>query len=130
MIIDSSAIVAVFFREPGFEKLLDQLASAAAAGIGTPTLVETGIVLTARMGKDARTLVSRFVEEFEIQTIPFGEHHWREAVSAYARFGRGRHPAALNFGDCMTYSVARLSDQPLLFVGDDFTETDLRPALS
>lgn len=60
--------------------------------------------------------------------VPFGEDHWRQAAEAYARFGRGRHKAALNFGDCLSYAVARLADQPLLCVGDDFARTDLAPA--
>ena len=57
--------------------------------------------------------------------MPFGEAHWREALAAYRRFGRGRHRANLNFGDCLSYAVARLAGEPLLFVGDDFAATDL-----
>ncbi len=125
MIVDSSAIVAIVFKEPGFEELIDKLVQSDVLGIGAPTLVETGIVLTARLGSDARSLMSRFLQEFEVQIVPFGEPHWREAISAYIRFGKGRHPAALNFGDCLTYSVAKLTGQPLLFIGDDFTRTDL-----
>ena len=59
------------------------------------------------------------------QEIPFGEIHWRESVEAYRRFGKGRHPASLNFGDCMTYAVAILTGEPLLFVGSDFSKTDV-----
>ena len=66
-----------------------------------------------------------FIAEFRVVSIPFGADHWREAVAAYSRFGRGRSPAALNFGDCLSYAVARLSGEPLLCVGDDFTRTDL-----
>jgi ribonuclease VapC len=57
--------------------------------------------------------------------VPFGEDHWPVAVDAYARFGNGRHPASLNFGDCLTYAVARLAEQPLICVGDDFAKTGL-----
>ena len=63
-----------------------------------------------------------------MQEVPFGELHWREAVDAYRRYGKGRHPAALNFGDCMTYAVASLAGEPLLFIGEDFSLTDLEPA--
>jgi ribonuclease VapC len=63
-----------------------------------------------------------------IDEVPFGESHWKEAVGAYLRFGKGRHKAQLNFGDCLTYAVARLADEPLLFTGSDFTETDLQLA--
>jgi len=62
--------------------------------------------------------------EFGIEEIPFGEHHWREAAEAYLRFGRGRHAARLSFGGCMTHAVARLANEPLLAVGNDFRQTD------
>jgi len=125
LIIDSSVVVALFLREPDWQGLIECIANTAAVGIGTPTLVETGIVLSARLNRDARPLLARFIQEFEIQPITFGEAHWQEAVRAFGHFGKGRHPAALNFGDCMTYATARLARQPLLFVGDDFSKTDL-----
>ena len=128
MIVDTSAIVAIFLREPGFEGLLDKLAGEPDARIGAPTLAETGIVLAARLRADSRGVLERFVRRFEIQVLPFEGPHWQEAVFAWQRFGKGRHPAALNFGDCLTYAVARLSGRPLLFVGDDFSKTDLRAA--
>jgi ribonuclease VapC len=65
------------------------------------------------------------VQEASLAIIPFTEDHWRVAVEAYARFGKGRHAASLNFGDCLTYAVARLAERPLLFVGSDFAKTDL-----
>ena len=128
MIVDSSALVAITFREPGHQELIAKLAGAPSAGIGTPTLAETGLLLASRLGLDSRDLVIRLLGEFGIVEIPFGEEHWREAVDAYLRFGNGRHRARLNFGDCLTYAVARLADEPLLFVGDDFPETDLTQA--
>ncbi len=70
-------------------------------------------------------MLSRFLQEAGLTVIPFAEDHWRMAVEAYARFGKRRHAAGLNFGDCLSYAVARLSGQPLLFVGDDFSKTDL-----
>lgn len=125
MIVDSSALVAITFAEPGHRGLIAKLASAPSAGIGTPTLAETALVLASRLGRDPRDLVIRLLGEFGIEEVPFGELHWREAVDAYLRFGRGRHKARLNFGDCLTYAVARLSNEPLLFTGDDFPQTDL-----
>jgi ribonuclease VapC len=68
------------------------------------------------------------LQKFEIVTVPFGEDHWREAVEAYGIFGRGLHAASLNFGDCLTYAVAKLAGQPLLFIGRDFSKTDLEIA--
>jgi ribonuclease VapC len=128
MIIDTSAIAAVVFKERGHEKLINQLADAGQMGIGAATLVETGIMLSARLGVDARPMLARLIQEFEITIVPFGDDHWREAVSAYVRYGRGRHKAKLNFGDCMSYATAKLAGQPLLFVGNDFSKTDIQPA--
>ena len=128
MILDSSAIIAIVFQEPGYEELLSRMESAPTTAAGAPTLAETGIVLSARLGEVAAGLLERFIDELEIQEIPFGELHWREAVEAYRRFGKGRHPASLNFGDCMTYAVANLTGEPLLFVGSDFSKTDVQVA--
>ena len=128
MIVDTSAIVAVVFREPGFDVLVDKLAASASTGVGTPTLLEAGIVLSRRLRGDAVSTMTRLLDEFQMVEVPFGESHWREAIRAYARFGRGRHAAALNLGDCMSYAVARLAQEPLLYVGDDFAATDLDAA--
>ena len=125
MILDTSAIVAVFLKEPGYESLIEVLTGAEAIGIGAPTLAETGIVLEGRFGEEAFGWLREFADEFRLTTIPFGSLHWREAVAAYARYGKGRHQAGLNFGDCLTYAVARLAGQPLLCVGFDFPCTDL-----
>jgi ribonuclease VapC len=128
MILDSSALLAIVFKEPGFEAILDRIAAAPGVAAGTPTLAETGVVLHARLGGNAAGLLERMLDELDVQELPFGELHWREAADAYRRFGKGRHLAALNFGDCMTYAVASLSGEPLLFVGDDFSQTDLEVA--
>ncbi|OGQ13903.1 MAG: hypothetical protein A2138_02165 [Deltaproteobacteria bacterium RBG_16_71_12] len=125
MIVDSSAIVAVMLREPGWERLVDALAGAPSCAVGAPTLVETGIVVTAKMGPRAHVALSRLLEEADIAVVPFTEAHWRAALDAWRRFGKGRHPAGLNFGDCLSYALATLAEQPLLFVGDDFTKTDV-----
>ena len=125
MIVDTSVLLAIVFREEGYERLVNELASADAVAAGTPTLAETGIVLSARLNAAADGMLERLLDEFGIQEIPFGEIHWREAVDAFRRYGRGRHRAALNFGDCMTYATARLAGESLAFIGDDFTHTDL-----
>ena len=129
MIVDTSALVAIVVREPGYEAVLAKLtAPTAVAGIGTPTAAELGIILSARLRIDARSFVAELLDGLDIVEVSFGEAHWREAVDAFWRFGRGRHPAALNFGDCLTYAVARLANEPLLFVGTDFGATDLNAA--
>ena len=125
MILDSSALMAVVFREDGYEHVLDVIRGASFVAAGTPTLAESGIVLEARLGDEAPGLIERLLDELSVEEAAFGPIHWREAVDAYRRFGKGRHAAALNFGDCMTYAVARLTGEPLLCVGDDFAKTDL-----
>lgn len=125
MIIDTSAVVAILREESASEALLEHIDEAAMVGIGAPTLVESGIVLLARIGVVGRTLLARFLQEGGVDVLPFTEQHWSLAVGAFSRFGKGRHPAALNFGDCLTYATSRVADQPLLCVGDDFSHTDL-----
>jgi len=128
MIVDSSALVAMALREAGHDLLIDKLSAATQAGIGAPTLVETAIVLSARLRRDARGAVARMIQELEIEIDPFADVHYGIAVDAWLRFGKGRHPAALNFGDCLTYAVAKVTMRPLLCTGDDFTKTDLELA--
>lgn len=125
MILDSSAVVAVALREPGHARVLGAMGSAATLGIGAPTLVETTIVLSARLGRDARGLVSRFLIEGDVAVVPFTDAHFGVAVAAWLRYGRGRHPARLNLGDCLAYATARIAGEPLLFTGDDFARTDV-----
>ncbi len=125
MIVDSSAIIAVLLRQQGWEAVLERLAQDPVAAIGAPTLAETGLVLAAKLDVVGRTILARFLHESGLVVVPFGEEHWSVAVEAFIRFGKGRHPAALNFGDCLTYATARLADEPLLCLGDDFAKTDL-----
>lgn len=125
MILDSSAVVAMLLREPDSDRLLDQVAQAPQVRIGAPTVVKTGVVLVAKLGVTGRTLLARFLQEVDAETVPFSEEHWPVAVRAYDRFGKGRHPAGLNLGDCLTYAVAAVAREPLLCIGDDFARTDL-----
>lgn len=125
MILDSSAIIAILFQEPAADKLLERMRAASVRGVGTPTLVETGAVLTARAGEPAVAWLHRFLQAFEVTVLPFEAPHWQEAVAAYNQFGRGRHPAGLNLGDCFSYATAKLAGQPLLCLGEDFPKTDL-----
>ena len=128
MIVDTSALVAIVFREPGFETIVEKLGSSSSIGVGTTTLVETGIVLTARLRSDGRPIVAGLVREFDLVEVPFGEAHVRQAIRAYLQFGRGRGAANLNLGDCLTYAIARVADEPLLYTGTDFVATDLKAA--
>jgi ribonuclease VapC len=128
MILDTSAIVAILFREPGCDMLLDKLDGAPSPAVGVPTLTEAAIVVSSRIKHDARALIARFLMEGSIATVPFGEDHYGAAVDAWLRYGKGRHRAALNLGDCMSYATAKLSSQPLLCTGDNFFHTDLQLA--
>jgi ribonuclease VapC len=125
MIIDSSAILAVIGKEPGYERIVRELAASPVTRIGAPTRLETGIVLTARFGPRGKTALARFLQENSIETMAFDEAHASVALDAYSRFGKGKHPAALNFGDCCTYAVASVAGERLLCMGHDFVKTDL-----
>ena len=128
MILDSSAILAVLLAEPGHSRILERMGEAQIIGVGAPTVVESAIVLSARLGRDARAELNEFLQGAEAEVIPFALEHYNAAVDAFQRFGKGRHPAALNFGDCMSYAVAALAGLPLLFAGNDFSKTDIQRA--
>ena len=128
MIVDSSAILALVHREPGSHELLDKLEAASSIAIGAPTLAESSLVIRGRLDVDPLPILDRFLRDFQVTVVSFTEAHWREASDAFARYGKGRHPAGLNYGDCLSYAVARLAGAPLLFVGDDFKKTDLTVA--
>lgn len=125
MVLDSSAIVAIHLQEPGYERLIDLMDGAQIVVVGIPTVLETTMVLTARLKRDALPIVYEFLRRLRAEVVPFNEQHLDAAVIAYIRFGRGRHPAALNFGDCMSYAVASVAGMPLLFTGEDFKRTDI-----
>jgi ribonuclease VapC len=130
LILDSSAVISVLRAEQGCGPLEDAIDAAPDIGIGAPTLFETAMVLTIRLGETGPLALSGFLRENGVELIPFDERHADLAAAAFARFGKGRHPARLNYGDCMTYATARLAGRPLLFIGDDFRHTDLAPALT
>ena len=128
MVLDTSAIVAIHLREPGFDQLIEKIDRAGIVAVGAPTLLESGMVLSARLGQDARVLLMGTLRRMSAQIVPFAEEHFDTALEAFLRFGRGRHPAGLNFGDCMAYAVAVEAGLPLLFTGTDFGKTDVVPA--
>jgi ribonuclease VapC len=128
VIVDSSAIVAILLKEPGYEHLRDCLVAAEQVSIGAPTVTESSLVLCSRLGRAGKTLLARFLQEAEIEVVEFTADHWTVAADAFIAYGKGRHRAGLNFGDCMTYAVARLAGEPLLCLGNDFPTTDLELA--
>jgi ribonuclease VapC len=127
--LDSSALIAILFAEPGYLELVDVILEAESARVGAPTLVETAMVLAGRRGSPAGAELDGLVRELGLTVVPFGDAEWHRAVDASNRYGRGRHAAGLNFGDCLAYATAAVAEDSLLFVGDDFRKTDIRPAL-
>lgn len=128
MILDSSAIVAIALDEPERASFVERINLAETVAVAAPTLVEAGIVLSARTGEDAASLLSEMMAAADAVVIEFGAEHWQAAVRAWWRFGRSRHPAALNFGDCLAYATAKVAGEPLLAKGDDFPQTDVELA--
>lgn len=129
MILDSSAIVAIFKRETGHDLLKSKLDKAASVAIGAPTAVETAIVLSRSQGSDQSTVLDAFLRRIDAEVIAFTDAHYAVATEAMIRYGRGFHPKAnLNFGDCLSYATAKLARDTLLFVGSDFLYTDIQPA--
>ena len=124
MIIDSSALVAIVLQEPEADRLLQRMRDASYLAIGAATLLKTGIVLSARLREDARGLLARVLQESGITVVDVTEAHFGVAMDAWLRYGKGRHPASLNFGDCMSYAISVVAGAPLLCIGDDFPQTD------
>lgn len=127
--LDTSAIVAIALDEDEAETF-DRAIASGEALIGTPTLLETRLVLMQRMPGFAAEFLKAFVSPAEINSIPFTFDMYLSAAEAFERYGKGRgHPAQLNIGDCMAYAVAKHYDVPLLYKGRNFARTDIRPAL-
>ncbi|HEX5642056.1 MAG TPA: type II toxin-antitoxin system VapC family toxin [Thermoleophilia bacterium] len=125
MVLDTSVIVAILLGQAEAAALHQLLVVQSPSLVGSPTLAEAGIVLQGRIGQTGLAALRGFLVEYDVHAVPFGEEHWRLAAQAFGRFGKGRHPAGLNFGDCLTYATAKLAARPLLCVGDDFAQTDL-----
>ncbi len=127
--VDTSALVAILFREPeadAFEKILfDNDVKL----IATPTVLELAVVLENRRGQAAREDGEVLITDSGLEIEAFTADHCALAIEAFLRFGKGRHPAKLNFGDCMSYALAKSLDVPLLFKGGDFGLTDIRSAV-
>jgi ribonuclease VapC len=128
MVLDSSAIIAIHLKEPGYDRLIEAIDKAEIVVVGVPTLLETAMVLSTRLGRDARPLLFAFLRRVEAEVVAFNQEHLDAAVTAFLRFGRWRHPAGLNFGDSMSYAVAATAGMPLLFTGEDFARTDIARA--
>ena len=124
LVVDSSAAVAILLQEPAAEGLLAAIDAAEDRLVSASTLVELGIVLQARLGAPGRGVTDRFVRDGGLDVVPFDREQADRALDGWRRFGRGRHRAALNLGDCFTYALAVVHDLPILCIGDGFHRTD------
>jgi ribonuclease VapC len=129
MIVDTSALLAILFNEPDAESYARALADADTARLSAGNFVEAAIVVEAQTNAGGRGQFDTLIRRGGIVIEPFTEEQAHIACQAYTDFGKGRHPAGLNFGDCFAYALARATAEPLLFKGEDFTKTDITPAL-
>ena len=125
MIVDSSALLALLWDEPEASRIGPVLRAATARYISTVTWVEALMVAEGRQGAAASRALLLAIADLELVPIAFGREHMIEALAAWQRFGKGRHPAALNLCDCCAYATAVVSGEPLLFKGNDFALTDV-----
>jgi ribonuclease VapC len=129
MVIDTSAIIAILFDEPERKRFTELLESADARLVSAVTRVEAAFVVEGRKGDAGRERLDRFFQVTDPEIVSVTPEQAEIAVDAFRRFGRGRHPAALNIGDCVTYALAKATGEKLLFKGGDFARTDITAAI-
>ena len=125
MVIDSSALIAILFGEPDRERFKQAIDAAPIRLVSAMTKLEAGIVMVGRFGLAGGQELDVLLRSIAATIIPFDDHQATIARDAFARFGKGRHPAGLNFGDCAAYALAIAEAEPLLFKGTDFGATDV-----
>jgi ribonuclease VapC len=131
MVIDSSALIALLLGEPESTEFVTSIAASTTRLTSASSYLETAIVMINRSGPDAPEKVDRLLADLSIDIFPFTQDQAVLAITAYGRYGRGSgHPAGLNFGDCFTYALAKLTEEPVLFKGSDFSRTDLVSAVA
>ncbi len=129
MVIDTSALLAILQDEPEQRAFSEAIEAADTRAISTATFVETSLVLDVRFGADAVRELDLLIDRASIDILPVDLEQARVARRAFAVYGKGRHGAGLNFGDCFAYALASVLDEPLLYKGDDFQRTDISPAV-
>lgn len=127
MVIDTSALLAILLDEPERRSFNEAIEAAESRVISAATFVEASIVIEARFGAEGLRDLDLFVERALIEVVAVDVAQAQEARRAFSRFGKGRHPAGLNYGDCFAYALAMVLSEPLLFKGDDFGQTDVIP---
>ncbi len=129
MVIDTSALIAIIKRESVADRLVAAIDADATRLVSAGTVIETSLVLLGRYGELGESLLDRLLREIRVDLVSVDDEQVTLARDAALRFGRGRHEAALNFGDCFSYALAVARAEPLLFVGDDFAKTDVERSI-
>ena len=129
MVIDSSALMAILRREPEEKAFRNAIKLASSRLVSAPTRVEAGIVALGRKGDAGLEQMQALLETLKLDVVPLSDKQAKLAIDAFRSFGKGRHPAGLNFGDCFSYALAKATGEPLLFKGDDFSQTDVKRAV-
>lgn len=125
MVIDTSAVLAILQNEPERRKFNEAIEFAEMRSMSTASLLETSMVLESRYGSGAVHDLDLFIARAQISLVPVDEDQAQLARDGFRKYGKGRHPAGLNYGDCFSYGLARSLDEALLFKGNDFSQTDV-----
>ena len=125
MVIDTSALLAIFLSEPERQNFLEPIRQDGSRLLSAPNTLETAIVLEARRGVVAGREFDLFLHRLSIEIVPVDAAQVEVARAGWRKYGKGRHPAGLNFADCFAYALSKTSGEPLLAKGDDFPKTDV-----
>ncbi|MCP3468118.1 type II toxin-antitoxin system VapC family toxin [Bradyrhizobium sp. CCGUVB23] len=128
MVIDTSAIVAIAFNEPEAKSFRERIADDPVRLISAATVLEAAMVIETRLGEPGGAELDLWLHKADVEIVAVTADHADQARRAWRRYGKGRHPAGLNFGDCFSYALAALTGEPLLFKGNDFVQTDVETA--
>jgi ribonuclease VapC len=128
MVIDTSALIAILLREAERDRFIDAIAADPVRVISAVNGLETALVIEARKGDAGGREYDLLLHRARIDVVPFTQEHLELARSAWRKYGKGKHPASLNFCDCCAYALSKASGEPLLFKGADFRQTDATPA--
>jgi len=127
MVLDTSAILAILQDEPERRKFNEVIEAAEIRSLSTASFVECSMILESRFGAEGVRDLDLFIAKAQIALVPVDEEQAHLARRAFQKYGKGRHPASLNFGDCFSYALAHALGAPLLFKGNDFSQTDIEP---